>query len=203
MLHICSVHDSFQTRHSLILKICDLNNNQEWSRFALLYSRFIHYVLCKMGVNANDIEDLGQQVLLALTQNIETYDRSRARFRTWLSGVIRNVALTHFRKQKTRTAYLHVFGKDQSLNEVEKSPDIQKIIESEWSIYIANLAMDRVRQAFQGQAVEVFEFGLDGLSASEISERTKLSISSVYTLRKRVKKRLFQEIRALTAELEP
>ena len=38
---------------------------------------------------------------------------------------------------------------------------------------------------------------------TEISEKTGLTISSVYTLKKRVKKRLYLEIRALCSELEP
>ena len=64
-------------------------------------------------------------------------------------------------------------------------------------------AMTRVRSVFRGQAVRVFELSLDGLPAAVIAERTGLSVSSVYTLRKRVKKRLYLEIRALVAELEP
>jgi RNA polymerase sigma-70 factor (ECF subfamily) len=78
--------------------------------------------------------------------------------------------------------------------------DVQ--IEREWAVYVGNLAMKRVRNIFHGQAVKVFELGMDGMPASEIAEQTGLSISSVYTLRKRVKKRLYLEIRALAAELE-
>ena len=62
---------------------------------------------------------------------------------------------------------------------------------------------EMVKEVFQGQAIEVFELGLDGRSAAEIAESTGLSVASVYTLRKRVKKRLYLEIRALVAELEP
>lgn len=83
------------------------------------------------------------------------------------------------------------------------APEIDALIEEEWTTYIANLAMERVRATFQGQAVKVFELGLDGLSAEQIAEQTDLTVQSVYTLRKRVKKRLYLEIRALTADLEP
>jgi DNA-binding CsgD family transcriptional regulator len=81
--------------------------------------------------------------------------------------------------------------------------DIDQRIEQEWAAYVANLAMMRVREVFQGQAVEVFELGLDGLSVTDIAEKTGLAVASVYTLRKRVKKRLYLEIRAIVAELEP
>jgi RNA polymerase sigma-70 factor (ECF subfamily) len=80
--------------------------------------------------------------------------------------------------------------------------EINVQIEKEWATYIGTLAMKRMHNVFQGQAVEVFELGLDGMSAADIAERTGLSVSSVYTLRKRVKARLYREIRALAAELE-
>lgn len=192
-----------QTRYTLLQRACDLHDEQAWEEFVGHYHRFIFYILRELGVDDRDIEDLAQQVLLSLTKDISHYDRSRARFRTWLSTVIRNAALAHFRKQNTRRNYIRVFGEEQSLDAMEQPSDIDQRIEQEWSAYVANLAMTKVKAVFQGQAIEVFELGLDGLSAAEIADRTGLSVSSVYTLRKRVKKRLYLEIRALVAELEP
>ena len=83
-----------------------------------------------------------------------------------------------------------------------RAPDIDGIIEKEWAAYVGSLAMERVRDSFEGQAIEVFELGLDGLSAAQIAEQTKLTVATVYTLKKRVKKRLYLEIRNLTSELE-
>ena len=82
------------------------------------------------------------------------------------------------------------------------TPEIENIIEKEWAAYIASQAMNRVRENFQGQAIEVFELGLDGHSAAHIAEKTKLTVATVYTLKKRVKKRLYLEIRQLSSELE-
>ena len=94
-------------------------------------------------------------------------------------------------------------GQVYSMAESAGSPtDLDRFIENEWATYVSNLAMDRVRAVFRGQAIRVFELTLDGLSAAEIAESTGLSVSSVYTLTKRVKKRLYLEIRAITAELE-
>lgn len=195
--------DPHETRHSLIERACDLQDDKAWAEFVLHYRRFILYVLREMGVNSNDVEDLTQQILLALTRDLGSYDRSQARFRTWLSTVIKNAALGHFRRQKSQTTRLQIFGQEQSIEHADQSPEIMEIIEKEWTTYIASLAMDSVKKIFQGQAIQVFELGLEGLSAAKISEETGLSVASVYTLRKRVKKRLYLEIRSLTAELEP
>lgn len=194
---------SSQTRYTLLQRACDLHDEQAWEEFVGHYRRFIFYILNEIGVAACDIEDVAQQVLLLLTKDLKGYDRSRARFRTWLSTVIRNAALAHFRKQNTRQNYIRVFGEQQSLEYMEQPSDIDQRIEQEWAAYVADLAMTKVKAVFQGQAIDVFEMGLDGLPAAEVAEKTGLSIASVYTLRKRVKKRLYLEIRALVAELEP
>ena len=191
------------TRYTLLQRACDLHDEKAWEEFVGHYRRFIFYILHQLGVDSDDIEDLAQQILISLTRDLAGYDKTRARFRTWLGTVIRNAALAHFRKQRNRYARIQVFGEEQDIDYIAQPSEVDLRIEKEWSAYVANLAMERVREVFKGQAVEVFELGLDGRSAAEIAEATGLSVASVYTLRKRVKKRLYLEIRALVAELEP
>jgi RNA polymerase sigma-70 factor (ECF subfamily) len=192
-----------QTRYTLLQRACDLHDELAWEEFVGHYHRFIFYILRELGVHPDDIDDLAQQILISLTRDLAGYDRSRARFRTWLGTVIRNAALAHFRKQKNRTARIRVFGEEQGIDCMAQPAEIDQRIELEWAAYVANLAMARVKYVFQGQAIKVFELGLDGRSAAEIAAATGLSVASVYTLRKRVKKRLYLEIRALVSELEP
>jgi RNA polymerase sigma-70 factor (ECF subfamily) len=191
------------TSYTLLHRACNLHDEQAWEELVEHYRRFIFYILREMGVDDSDIEDIAQQVLLSLTKDICCYDQSRARFRTWLSSVIRNAALMHFRKQKTRQNYIRLFGEEQSWERLEEASEIDRRIQQDWAAYVSGLAMDRVKEVFKGQAIEVFEWSLDGLSAAEIADKTGLSVASVYTLRKRVKKRLYLEIRGLVAELEP
>lgn len=192
-----------QTSYTLLQRACDLHDEEAWVEFADHYLRFIYYILNQMGVATADIEDVAQQVLIMLTRDLGAYDRSKARFRTWLSAVIRNAALVYFRKKKSQQKRIRIFGEECKIESMARPSEIDQRIEAEWEEYVAELAMERVRNVFKGQAMTVFELGMEGLSAAEISEQTGLSVASVYTLRKRVKKRLYLEIRALVAELEP
>jgi RNA polymerase sigma factor (sigma-70 family) len=191
------------TRYTLLQRACNLRDEQAWEEFVSYYRRFIFYILNELGVAAGDIDDVAQQVMVSLTKDLASYDRSRASFRTWLSTVIRNAALAHFRKQRNRQSRIRLFGEVQDINALVQESQIDQRIEKEWEAYVANVAMERIRKVIKGQAIEVFEQGLDGHSAAEISDSTGLSVASVYTLRKRVKKRLYLEIRALVSELEP
>jgi RNA polymerase sigma-70 factor (ECF subfamily) len=190
------------TSYTLLQRAHDTDDEEAWSRFVAHYRRFILYILRELGVALDDRDDLTQQILIGLTKNLPKYDREQSSFRTWLGTVIRNAAYSHFRKQQCRPSDLCEL-KDDPLHEGLRHPaEVEQWIETEWATYIANQAMGRVRQAFKGQSVQAFEMGLDGCPAAEIAEATGLTVSSVYTLTKRVKKRLYLEVRALTAELE-
>lgn len=199
------MNSSPATRHTLIQRACDPTDERAWGEFVEGYRAFIFHVLHKVGVDHDDVEDLTQQILVDLTSDLHGYDRGRGKFRTWLSVVIRHRAMAYLQRQCYRSGRLKVLTElqDTEWDSSQQVTELDAQIQREWAAHVAGLAMDRVRPAFQGQAMEAFELYLDGLSANEISERTGLTISSVYTLRKRVKKRLYQAIRAVTGELEP
>jgi RNA polymerase sigma factor (sigma-70 family) len=191
------------TRHSLIHRACNLRDESAWLEFDRIYRRFILFVLGSIGIERDDLEDLTQQVMLALTRDLPGYNREKAKFRTWLSAVIRHAAGAHLRRKRTDPASSGTPAPEPLLAAwQEDASDLDQRIEAEWSTYVSNLAMDRVRGHFLGKAIEVFELGLDGVPQEEICRRTGLTPSSAYTLRKRVKKRLILEIRSLVNELE-
>jgi RNA polymerase sigma-70 factor (ECF subfamily) len=171
--------------------------------FDRIYRRFIVFILGQLGVEREDLDDLAQQIMLALTRDLPGYDRKKAGFRTWLSAVIRHAALAHLQRQRKARQRVTLAGSNpDSSGTCFNEPEIDRRIENEWATYLASMAMERVREKFQGSAMEVFEKSLDGASVEKIAADTGLSVASVYTLRKRVKKRLYLEIRALIADLE-
>ncbi|MDP0490229.1 MAG: sigma-70 family RNA polymerase sigma factor [Verrucomicrobiota bacterium JB023] len=195
---------NYLTRHTLLQRACDPRDEGAWEEFVGHYRRFIYYILHQVGIDSDDRDDVCQQILLILTRDLGSYDRSRSKFRTWLSTVIRNAAFTHLRSRKRYQIRIETLGRQVHFDDPGDGPsELDQVIEMEWANYVSSLAMERVRSVFQGQAIEVFEMSLDELPPDEIARRSNLTVSSVYTLRKRVKKRLYLEIRALTKELEP
>ncbi len=188
------------TRYTLLNRACDVENQAAWNELFEHYHRFIFYVLGELQVNLDAREDLCQQVLIALMQDLPNYDQSRGKFRSWLGGVIRNTAIMFFRTQHRYKTRLENARENMLLT--HQAAEVDAYIEREWVTYIGTQAMARVREAFKGRAVEVFEMTLDGLSAAEVSEKTGLTVSTIYSLNKRVKKRLSEEIYELKAELE-
>lgn len=190
------------TRYTLLHRAMDAGDEEAWTQLVAHYHRFILYVLGELQVNVSDREDVSQQVLLALLRDLTNYDPERGRFRPWLSAIIRNTAYSYFRRQYSQKKRIDGL-RQESLLDTKQVSEVDEYIEREWRTYIATQAMARVKRVFEGKAVEVFELGLSGLSATEVATKTGLTVSTVYTLRKRVKKRLCAEILELKAELEP
>lgn len=194
--------NSLHTNYTLLERAIDLGDDAAWQELIAQYRRFIPYVLRGMGVPVDDVDDLTQQILVRLSQNIHKYDRERARFRTWLSTMIRNMALNFFDKERRNMASPSELDVSEVGTGIPSAAELDTLVEREWEAYISTVAMERVREAFKGRAVEVFELMLDGMAAGDVAQRTGLTVSTVYTLNKRVKQRLYIEIRALIQELE-
>ncbi len=81
-------------------------------------------------------------------------------------------------------------------------PEIDRIAEERWEVFLANQALENVEAQFSGQAVAVFRMSLSGLDVKEIASELGLELNSVYRLRTRVKNQLILEIQHLREELE-
>jgi RNA polymerase sigma-70 factor (ECF subfamily) len=61
-----------------------------WSLFVQRYGGTIYRWCCRYGLQDADARDVSQDVFAALLRRLHTFDRSRARFRSWLFIVVRN-----------------------------------------------------------------------------------------------------------------
>ena len=59
-----------------------------------------------------------------------------------------------------------------------------------------------MKTLFSGNAIDVFDLSLQGMSTEEIGTKLGLKKDSVYVLKNRVKKKFMEEVRVLVKELE-
>jgi len=156
-----------------------------------------------MRIRNAEVDDVCQQVLVKLWKELGNFkvDKERARFRTWLTRLIRNVAIDDYRKRKSSR-----FITNESLeilaNHANNSSKLEELIESEWQGYVVELGMKRIREIFTGKAVEVFLRRQKGEPIIQISENLALTRESAYVLSGRVKKRLIDEVIQIRNSLE-
>jgi RNA polymerase sigma-70 factor (ECF subfamily) len=155
-----------------------------------------------MNVNADDFDDLVQDILVKLWKNLKCYEAGEATFRTWLAKVVRNMVYDYFNKEKRRFERLGQVH-EISIRLHDSSPgELEAMIEKEWITHLSRLAMSRLNKVFSGGALKVFTMTLEGDSSETIATKLNLKTTSVYTLRNRVKSRYLKEVHALMQELE-
>jgi RNA polymerase sigma factor (sigma-70 family) len=191
--------DKWLTRKTLLQRAQDTDNEQAWDEFVSYYEGFISIILHKMNLSRVDHDDLKQEILLKIWKNLSHFelDEKRAKFRTWLSTLIRNRVLDHFRK-KQRQPDMDLLDETQLVSQ----PDLDAIIKKEWERHLTQVAMQNIKKLFSGSAIRAFELSLLGKDSEQICLELNIAKESVRTLKNRVKLRLVKEIQVLRSELE-
>jgi RNA polymerase sigma factor (sigma-70 family) len=198
-----SFTDMLPTRTMLLQQALDKNDQNAWGELLEYYLPFVRKILLRMGLRGQDLEDASQEVYLRLWQGLERYrrDKSHARFRNWLSTLVRNTAINWIKKQ--RRARNEVGIDDELLAKLSPmDPKIEEMIEEEWRAYVVDIALDKLKTVFSPNAFEVLERSLRGEEPEQISQALGIRLESVYVLKSRVKARLSSEIAQLRANLE-
>ena len=195
--------DMLPTRYSLIERARSHNDSKTWEDLLDYYESFIAKILLRMGFRGMDLEDVRQQVSLKLWQGLKSYQRDagRARFRNWLSTLIRNAAINWINAQR-KVGREFMLQSDEFERIATEGPEMEQLIEQEWQRHVVTLAVENLKQVFSGKALEVFALSLEGESVDSIAATLDLRKESVYVLRTRVKARVRQEIARLQHELE-
>lgn len=200
-----TVQDGLLTRVSLLQKAREDQNHPAWEELLKYYEPFVSKVLLSMSFRGADLEDAKQQVFVKLWRGLHTYERDpkRALFRTWFARLIRNTALNIVRS-RSRQPSGPSFDDEQSgqSNLLHDDSEVEKRVEEEWQQYIVELAMDRARLVFSGNAIDVFMMSLEGKSVETIAETLGIKVNTVYILKHRVKTVLLREIQTLKKDLE-
>jgi len=79
--------------------------------------------------------------------------------------------------------------------------EIYDCMDKQWEIYISNLAWDNVKDEFGETVQQIFLKLSKGESIEQIAVDLDVKENTVYQSRKRVKNRLYREIRRLNYDL--
>jgi RNA polymerase sigma-70 factor (ECF subfamily) len=191
--------NDWQTRQTLLMRAKNPNDQEAWEDFEHYYRDFLRMVIYKVVRHQRFSDDLLQSVLLEIWRSLSRFeiDEQRAKFRTWMSRLVRNTVLDHLKKESKQDKIVRERPK------LDSTPsELDEMIQREWEIHLSRLAMKNIAERFSGKAIQVFQMSLDGNEVEEICCELSLSKDSVYTLKNRVKKYLIREIKKLREELE-
>jgi RNA polymerase sigma-70 factor, ECF subfamily len=189
------------TRASLLLRLGNAQDHEAWLAFVTLYEPVIYRLLHQRGLQDADARDVMQELLLAVSRNIERWQplKERASFRSWLQRITRNLVINWLKSRQRRDlaggSDLHV------LLDQTPVPNSEETIEFDRELRraIFQQASQRVQTEIQPTTWQAFwETSVSGLSLAEAAEKLGMSTGAVRVAKCRVVARM----KAAIAELE-
>jgi RNA polymerase sigma-70 factor (ECF subfamily) len=186
------------TRVSIIVGVCQ-HDPERWREFDAIYRPILRAYLRKRGLKDSEASDVIQDIFVKLLGKIQTYDRAKRRFRTWLFSVAQNTLIDHARR---RASYKKAL--DGWAVEVLRATSSESVkMEREWiKIHREKIlahALKVVRARVSSRAWACFEQRLlRDRPAAEIARDLKLEPNAVYVNACRVLK----QVRALCDEFD-
>lgn len=196
------MHETPQTRASLLLRLQGNRDEQAWAEFLSLYEPLVLRLLRRRGLQESDARDTAQQVLLRISSAIERYrpDGIDASFRRWLFRVARNVVVTFLTRQSRQP---QLFDDRQIVDlfdvTVPESSE-SNLFDVHYQQQVLAWAAEQVRREFQGKTWQAFvQTSIHGRAISEVARELNMSAGSVYVARSRVVARLRSKVEEFEA----
>ncbi|MEZ6094110.1 MAG: sigma-70 family RNA polymerase sigma factor [Pirellulaceae bacterium] len=190
------------TRHSLLLQLAEPANQSAWKDFVRLYEPVILRMAMKKGLQLSDAQDLCQEVLTRVARTAETWspDRDRGTFRGWLSQVVRNLAIDHFRRTSRRPIMPgDSFVRDNA--DATNGSTEEQLFDHEERKQIFFRAAEVARDSFTDKTWLAFwQTCVEHQSPQFAAQQIGISIGAVYIARSRVIKKIRTIVEQLDSE---
>ena len=200
MLNSTSVKKSsgYTTRPSHLRDLAR-EDEQAWREFYDKYRAMIQAIGTRMGLSASDQEDLLQEVAMICCNRLKTffYDPKKCRFRSFLFGIVKNVAFNIRRKNRSRSRT------EQAAVDYEAIPglDLQFMREYEKFLWEKSLAI--LKESVDSGTYLVFEqLVLEERPVSEVVSCSGKTAGAVYSIKHRCLKKLDAIVTELHRKLE-
>jgi RNA polymerase sigma-70 factor, ECF subfamily len=196
-----------ETRISLILRLAHPDDVAAWQEFTDIYAPAIYALATRKGIQPADAEDLTQEALFGIARAIDRFrpDSDRAKFRTWLNCIVRNVVADYFAgrakrpiSQSLSDSWLRRATRHDALHPEHPEHAEQEAFELETRQALFRLAAARVRERVSAAQWQAFEAtAVHQRGADEVARELNLSLGNLYVARCRVLKLLRGEVERL------
>jgi RNA polymerase sigma-70 factor (ECF subfamily) len=192
--------DHSRTHATLIARLSDRSDPTAWPDFCDRYGELIRRFALRQNVESAECDDVMQDVLIALTKNMPTfqYDPAKGRFRSYLKTLVVRAVFRRFRQKRAQGGQVDI---EAAVDEVVTDPQVEEIWNEEWRQYHLRQAMQTIAVEFNPADRAAFDAYVgEGRPAKETAETLGMTVDQVYQAKSRILKRLSELIAAQTGE---
>ena len=204
-LSIDSSGELLPTRHSLVERLRNLDDQASWRDFFDTYWKLIYGAAIKAGLSDQEAEDVVQETVIGVARKMEDfqYDPAVCSFKGWLMHITRCRIADRFRRRRPQNVPLASPPPDTttepSLNVPDPSADVlEDIWDAEWRKNLVDVAMERVRGRANPEHYQIFHLhAVKGLGVRDVAKLTGASLAKVYVTYHRIAKLVKAEVQRL------
>ncbi len=185
---------SVQTSLTLLSRV--QNDDQDaWSLFTRLYGPIVYSWCRNLGLQPDDVEDVGQEVFRVVLLKLSTFEpgkKSSGAFRSWLWGITRLEALNHLRSVKRQPIGCGGTEHNQNIQRLEMSSQEPQSVAglSPQQLLLQN-AIEILKSEFDPRTWQAFwDMAVQGRPAQDIGDELDMTAKAVRQAKFRVTKKL-------------
>jgi RNA polymerase sigma factor (sigma-70 family) len=178
-----------ETRHTLIARLRDTEDQVAWGEFVLIYEPLIMRFALRHGLQHADAVDICQRVLWSVARAADDWNvgRDQGSFRGWLAKVTRNAVINLLQRETKHWGN----GDSRAMDLLGQIPEgMDDTVEAwgrEHQTQVLKLAAAQVKERFQSDSWELFWRTTVGNEPIEsVAATLNKSIGAAYAIRSRI-----------------
>ena len=189
------------TSITLLQRLQSSDDSENWDRLMSLYRPLLMAWLRKYHVQDFDLDDLMQEVLMAVAKDLPTFDHNgrTGAFRAWLRSIMVN-RLRNFWRSRGRQLQAQG-GSDIQLRLAQlddPSSEMSQLWNQQHDLHVAHQLLQQVEPDFTAQTWAAFtRVAIDGQRADAVAVELGISTNAVFIAKSRVLSRLRREAAGL------
>lgn len=190
-----------ETSLSLLHRLRQSSDSETWNRLVRLYAPLLKSWLRKYEVQSADAEDLIQEVLLAVSKDVTTFDHNGrpGAFRTWLRSILVNRLRNFWRARGRRPQARGDSDMERRLAQLEDpASEMSQLWNRQHDRHVVRQLLALWEPQFEPQTWKAFcRVAIDGERPDVVAGELGISLNAVFIAKSRVLSKLRQEAEGL------
>ncbi len=190
-----------ETSLSLLNRLRRSPESEAWNRLVALYAPLLKAWLRRYDVQDSDADDLVQEVLLAVSKDLDKFNHcgQPGAFRGWLRAILVNRLRNFWRARDRRPHARDSSDLDSRLNQLDDpASELSQIWNREHDQYVLGQLLALVEPHFAPNTWKAFHrVALVGCRADVVAQELEISLNAVFVAKSRVLSRLRLEAEGL------
>ena len=184
------------THMSLLARAKEEMGGATWQEFFDIYSSMIDAWLRRRGLQAQDVEDVRQEVMTVVIRELPNFEHNgrTGAFRNWLRTVTAN-RLRQFWRERTRRkdGADHAYLAEIADQLEDAQSQLSRVWQKEHDDFVLARLLVQVESEFRPSTVEAFrKVALGGQDAEKVADELQMSVNAIRIAQSRVLRSLRQ-----------